>query len=416
MDIEQIKNLISRLENSGSTIPSDIRQAFIDHASEKLVLNEFSNVLRIGNQETKIKLVEILSDIYSQESFELLMYALHDHFPTVSRRVVEKLTQWRESDISSVFDEHKRNNQRKSFFLPLITDYLDKNKDMDLNVRGKLLDILAHYKLLNDVDSLIDAMRYGNFETREVAIDSLAKILHDDTRKKIRWAISEALQGEYHPDIRPLLQRALNPTDEDSVKNVFSVIQSSENWFDQAVLYFRELGFYQQYARMSNDELVEKIKVLRGYEPGDTLTYNTNLLLILAEDKQRVWYCDAESYYDQRYVEFFKIWGDISCGTFTPENIAESRDEALWQIRIIFQYKGQPMKIIAENYGDWVDLEIFIQINEILRGSEVQFCNIMTNTQEACIVTLTELQKMRLEKDLGLKIEFSGRYIPPPIF
>ncbi len=191
-------------------------------------------------------------------------------------------------------------------------------------------------------------------------------------------------------------------------KNAFFRIKASSDWFAEAVLYFRKLGFYEEFADLPDGKLVEKIKALREYESGTKLTHKTQLLLLLAQDKKRVWFRDAELCWDQQYVKFVEEWGKISCGTFNPEEITETRDKE--KVKITFIHNGQKFEIYAGNFGEWLDLGVLGWINEIIRDTKYQFWDIVTGTQEACIVCVTAEQKKQLKKDLGLKFEKNDRY------
>lgn len=434
MEIHQLKTLISNLDSSDSSVVDETKKTLIEHADNIEVLNEFLNTLHYGNQKIRENLVDVLSDIYSEQAFKLLMYAAHDTYHQVSNRVFDNLKKnsdpneilfFIEATLSykegpkpiaqeqalSWIREHKQTERRK-YFLPLIKDYLSENHNIDLAIRGKLLSVLAHHDYLDETEDLLDVVRHGDWRVKDYAINKLDKIINTDNRKEIYFALSEALQHEINPETRSLLEKVLHP--EFDKKTVFQSIKSSSDWFAEAVLYFRKLGFFQEYNTLADDELIVKIKELRNYTPEDKFTYNTDLLLILAQDKNRVWYCDSETYWEQQYVKLFKEWGNISCGKFTPENIIESRSDDNTDIHIDFSHNGEQTKIIATYYGDWIAAEIIEDINEIIRDSGIQFCNIVTETQELCIVSLTSEQKMFLERDLGLEFDLFGRYIAPP--
>ncbi len=190
--------------------------------------------------------------------------------------------------------------------------------------------------------------------------------------------------------------------------NAYSRIEASADWFAEAVLYLRKLGYYEEFTNLPDDKLIEKIKARRKYEARDKLTHKTQLLLLLAEDQKRVWFCDAELCWDQQYAKFVKEWGKISCGTFNPEEIVETRDPE--KVKITFIHNRQKFEIYANNFGEWLDIGVFGWINEIIRETKYQFWNIDTNSQEVCIVCVTPEQKLQLEKDLGLMFEQTDQY------
>lgn len=185
-------------------------------------------------------------------------------------------------------------------------------------------------------------------------------------------------------------------------KSAFSIIKTSRDWITETVLYYRKLGFYEKYSHLPEDKLVEKIKKLYRFRSEEEFTYS-KLLLLLARDKKRVWYCDAELCWDQQYVKFVQEWGKISCGTFTPKKITEFRDKE--KVKITFTHNKKFFEIYACNYGEWLDLGVLGWINEIIQDTKYHFWNIVPDSQEVCIVCLTDEQKDQLEKDLELTFE-----------
>jgi hypothetical protein len=242
------------------------------------------------------------------------------------------------------------------------------------------------------------------------AVEKLDWILNDATRNKIRFVMLERLRQEFHPDVQALLKKALSP----EYKSGEPAIYFSSSWFEDAVLFFRKIGFFQEYINLADHELIERIKEARQYGPDNKLPSTIDLLLILAEDKKRIWFRDAETYFDQEYVNLLQEWGNISRGTFLPENIVETRNEDDEKILISFSHNNKPWEIYVNDYGDWIDTSIFEEINEIIGDSGVQFFNIPTDSQEVYIVSISAFEKLQLEKYLRLKFEISGRFISPP--
>ncbi len=432
METQQLQKLISNLESVDSSVLDETKQVLIEHGHEKEVLDEFLSILHYGSQRKKVQLVDILSDIHNESSFKLLMYAQHDTHRQVRDKVIDNLkkredpenelwfveahlsykessdTDAREQALSSI-KEYRKNEKRK-YFISHIKKYLSDNPNIDLTVRGNLLSVLAHHDALDTAENLtdlLDAVKYGDWDAKDYAIKKLDKII-DSTTRKIYCALSDALVQEDNPDIHSYLVKALYP--ENTNENVFSSIRYSSNWFAKIILYFRNLGFYQDDATLTDDELINKIKESQNHSWLD----RTALLLILAEDKKRIWYCDSEIYYSQQYVKLLKEWGNISCGEFLPENITEAKNKKGEKILIKFTHKQQQIEILADDYGDWLDIGIFEEINELIKDSKRQFWNIVTGSQELCLICLTADEKGSLEKDLGLRFELFGCYISPP--
>ena len=99
MEPSELNSLIGELEKIDSSISKVTMQAFIDHSKEGEVLNAFVSVLSRGARHVRVKVVDILSDIHSQQAFELLFYALHDPYRDVRERVIDNLKKGKNNDM-----------------------------------------------------------------------------------------------------------------------------------------------------------------------------------------------------------------------------------------------------------------------------------------------------------------------------
>lgn len=440
MEIQEIKKLLLDLDKPNSPALDEVKGKLVKYASKKEMLIEFLNILCSGSKEARINVVDILSNVFTEQSFKLLIYALHDPHSSVCYAVAENLEKQVDLDrtlfwVEEYLTYEKISNKAaregallqireyeeikgREYFLPLIKKYITANPSLDLTVRGNLLSVLAIHGDLEGVGNLIEVMKYGSFDGKLYATKKLGKILNDEVinenaQKVILDAMSEAIQQEHLPDITWLLDEYLHHTKKST--SVFSSIRSSSDWIKEAVLYFRKLGFYQEYSNLSDDELVRKIKDACEYI-GDEFFHNHQLVTLLAEDKSRTWTDNGEDFI-QDYVKILNKWGEISYGNFVPKNITQTKDEAERITRINFEINEKKIEIQANIYKNGIDMGVLEAINETLIDNQIQFdkrIQFCCIGDDNCIVSLTAAQKRCFEKDLGLKFSSPGRYILPP--
>ncbi len=401
MDKELI-NLIAELTFLPYPLPTQKKETFIRRGNEKVVLDAFAHVLTSNDDLTKKKVVnDILSRIETEPAYNLLFYALHDPDWHLRHKALDVLN-------------------RKGFnSLPYVEGWLNRT-DLSPWVRGGLLSILANHQRLKNTNDFIQILHYGDVDSRRYAVVHLEKIKTREVYDALSVAaIHEIRSDDIRTQILDIIKqfRNLNPdfsANENS--GFFSSLLNAKDWFYDIALYFRRLGFFQDYKNKADDEFVLALKDLHSGQPNNRLSRMLDIQKVLFADKKRVWFRDAETYHKKEYVKILKEWADISCGKFIPRNISETWYSDKGPIQIEFEQGEQTFRANANYYGDWIDLGIIPQVNEAFKDSGVQFCNLIIDSQEICILSLTASQKSDLEKDLGFEFEFIGRYSQMPVF
>lgn len=183
--------------------------------------------------------------------------------------------------------------------------------------------------------------------------------------------------------------------------------QASDKWLLQSVQYFRSLGFFAEYAALSDEQLathltqaaMERHGVI---DPADQLAD----LMLLSLDEQRVWWDDTEADVcaeNKVYVDTLAGWSKISRGAFKPENIRETWDHESGPIHVEFEHQGKKITLHPSFQDDYIDLNILQSINKIVADTGIQFRVHAIFDQTAFIVALTQDEKRKLEKDRGWK-------------
>ena len=399
----QVFKIVAELTLLPYPVPTQKRKMFVQRGTEKDVLNAFIHILSSNDKLTKAKVVDdILGKLDTEQAFNLLFYAMHDPDWHIRHKALDQLA------------------RKGRDVLPPIERWLNRD-DLDPSVRGGLLSILANQQKLENTDDFIQVLHHGNFDAKWYAIVHLEKIKTKEVYDELRAAAIKEMHIEIRNEIRNVIKRfedlkvenssVENPLVEN--KNRFMPIFTSKNWFPDAVLHLRKLGFFQDYNNMSDDEIVLTLRDLVScpidYQPARIF----DIQKIIVKDKRRVWFRDAETYHQNAYVKILNEWSDISSGSFAPKNIKEIWHSEKGPIQIEFEHNGQDFRINANYSGDWIDASIIPQVNEAFKDSGMQFCNVIVDSQELCVICLTDSQKKTLERDLGFEYEFIGRYIQP---
>jgi hypothetical protein len=283
--------------------------------------------------------------------------------------------------------------------------------DLALAVRGELLSALGKMDALQD-DDLVDALRYGDVDTRIIAATRLGEI---ETHQSYK-ALNDALRRDENPDVIKRAEEALKmfaqkkvsfSSDDVEETGLLATWRRADDWFVEVVKYFREVGFFQEAADLSDAALVEAVRdqymEIFIQPPRDRLTSDADLLCVLACDRERVWWRDLEADVGCRtkvYVQTLKEWSQISCGSFIPKNISEAWDGSNGPVHITFDHKGEAVHLRPEYLSDYIDLNLLTDINEFIEGTGIRFEVYKPFDQSAYVISLTPDQKRRLQRDL----------------
>ncbi len=181
---------------------------------------------------------------------------------------------------------------------------------------------------------------------------------------------------------------------------------NTDEWWLQAVRYFRAMGFFARYHDLSDAELVSTLqrRYIDGY--GEALNIDDPWadLHLLGDEHTRVWWMDTEADVCREnhvYVESLQEWSAISRGAFHPENIRETWKSDAGPIEVTFDYQGQPVMLRPAYDGDWMDLHILARINRAITSTGMQFALYEQFDQTGFILVLTAAEKDRLHNERG---------------
>lgn len=153
---------------------------------------------------------------------------------------------------------------------------------------------------------------------------------------------------------------------------------SSEQWLLTAITYFRELSFFEKQASLSDTELAAMLRQLHDAEEGEDFdpidSYSD--LLLLRWDEQRVWWDEVEADVcaeNSVYERVIQEWGNISRGSFFPENVKETWHAEEGPVEITFVHRGEPVEIRPNYLDDYIDIDILGAINGLIQDTGIQF-------------------------------------------
>ncbi|MEZ4867273.1 MAG: hypothetical protein R3C14_38470 [Caldilineaceae bacterium] len=184
-------------------------------------------------------------------------------------------------------------------------------------------------------------------------------------------------------------------------------------WALEIVHYFRPLGFFADWARLSEDQLVTKLLAQRrwiwGFRDFDPSSIQEELGL-LSLDKERIWWRDLEANVcaeNQVYVTTLQEWSRIARGAFQLEHVQEQWASDEGPITLSLLLDGQPITLHPVFYGDWLDLNILSALNQLIRNRGTQFEVYAAFDQTAYVVLLTKAEKARLQAERGWRFALS---------
>jgi hypothetical protein len=159
--------------------------------------------------------------------------------------------------------------------------------------------------------------------------------------------------------------------------------------------------------RQHRDEILPMLKHAREEGGLDNILPSTpgDLdLILLGLDGKRVWWGDTEADVCREngvYVRTLKKWSAISRGAFMPEDIQEfwKRDEG--PIKITFTHKSRLCKLHPRHLGDFIDVGVLAEVNEIIEDTGIQFAVYDTRDQFAFVVALTDDEREKLQRERG---------------
>lgn len=196
-----------------------------------------------------------------------------------------------------------------------------------------------------------------------------------------------------------------------------SMLLDSEAWFYEFTEYLTRLGFFHDLRLLSREDRADEIRRRHHHEHSyDLPKYprsSLDHLIVLAQDKARVWWNDLEadvSPSNKVYVRTLKELGQISAGYFTPLDIEETWATDAGPLTVRFSSNGNPVKLTPEYQGDYIDIGILRDLNHLLLETPIRFELYQPFDQTAYVVSLTADQKTALTHQLGWSFQDVGGF------
>ncbi|MDX1902824.1 MAG: tetratricopeptide repeat protein [Thermonemataceae bacterium] len=180
-------------------------------------------------------------------------------------------------------------------------------------------------------------------------------------------------------------------------------------FWEQKVLFYRNLGFLEQYADYSFEELCVFVKIQSENSYWGDIDENTEDTdkIILSLDKQKVWFIEDYTRFGGDFQDRARMYEKciehlslISDYYFSPENLSvkqkgfcSGRSER-WEI--CFTYKNQLKTLLFCGDSDVLSLHWLSELNNFLEGSDKNF--IHTSLSEDSFILVFFLSKTQIEQ------------------
>lgn len=170
--------------------------------------------------------------------------------------------------------------------------------------------------------------------------------------------------------------------------------------------YYRPLGFFQDFADLSDAELavhLEDLEATTGFD-FDPLELTADLH-ILRWDTRRVWSEDPGldiAPEQKAYERTIAAWADISRGAFRPERVTERWDGPEGPIWLELLVEGQGHAVEALHQPFMLDLEIVKDVNLILGHPELRLYLSEGIDEIVSVMALFPEERVAIERDRGL--------------
>lgn len=206
-----------------------------------------------------------------------------------------------------------------------------------------------------------------------------------------------------------LFLRSKGTQESDTSTNLTAL--TPEEWSLVSAKFYRDMGFFDEYASLSDNELAAELQQMtkaecgEGFNPADVFSD----LLLLSWDKNRVWWDDTEADVykgNNVYVETLEEWARISRGAFLPENITETWESEQGPVWVDFTLDGTHHRLQPQYNGDWLDISIIDDINRLIRKTDYRFEVYEAFDQTAFVVVLTQGEKLELEQKRGWRFQY----------
>jgi hypothetical protein len=187
-----------------------------------------------------------------------------------------------------------------------------------------------------------------------------------------------------------------------------TVTFTPDQWTATHVTFYRKLGFYCLYAKLTDAQVLQKLRDAYKDEWGEAFTYDPKNKYadqeFLRYDSLRVWWRDleADAYKGSNvYTDTLKEWAAISRGAFAPSKITETWKTDDGPVTIAFTLNGKTERVTLDENGGWIDLNLLVFVNARITASGYQFYVSDAPDQAAFIVALTPEEKDAITRERG---------------
>jgi len=175
-------------------------------------------------------------------------------------------------------------------------------------------------------------------------------------------------------------------------------------WLVETLHYFREFGFFRHYPDLDDEQLADRIDVLRRketsieFDPTDPKAE----LELLRMDEDRVWWKAVAARArpgTSAYAAALKEWGRISRGAFQPRELREEWVTESGPVTVALTLDGEKLELKPAVEGSQFDLEILSSVNRWIDPSGLRLEVFEPFDDTAFVVALFEPEKERLKRE-----------------
>lgn len=168
------------------------------------------------------------------------------------------------------------------------------------------------------------------------------------------------------------------------------------------IRYYRELGFFSQYAGRADvairDELLTEMKAELGTT---TIPEDQIDAYVLSFDDTRVRWQSPEC--ANRYKHALEEWAEISRGLFQPVDISQRWATVNGRPVVTFTHDGRRHTVEMDGGRGTMEIQLLEYVNSLISHTDLRFRNLRPDP-EMCIVLLADDEAERIGRDRGLQI------------
>lgn len=147
---------------------------------------------------------------------------------------------------------------------------------------------------------------------------------------------------------------------------------------EESIEFFRQIGFFQQWGRMTNQTIIGKLEKFQ--EESNLAPFRPSRKTVdfelVAWDSKRVWFQDPDALVlpgNEAYVQAFWELANISRKQFAPTSVEEIWEGNEGPITVRFHHKRKKYEISPKCQETYFDYGIVGNINELLKESRFRF-------------------------------------------